>query len=73
VGYSRFVIGPAITLRLKNALNINLHGGMALRRRLELTDVNDEIIDRTPKSGPFFAVGLSLAPKIKNPEVGLDN
>jgi hypothetical protein len=46
---------------------------MALRRRLELTDVNDEIIDRTPKAGPFFAVGLSLAPKIKNPEVGLDN
>jgi hypothetical protein len=73
VGYSRFVIGPAITLRLKNALNINLHGGMALRRRLELTDINDEIIDRTPKAGPFFAVGLSLAPKIKNPEVGLDN
>lgn len=73
VGYSRLVIGPAVTLRLKNALNINLQGGMAVRRRLELIDINDETIDRTPKAAPFFAVGLSLAPKIKNPEVGLDN
>lgn len=72
VGYSRFIIGPAITLRLKDAINIHLHGGMAVGRRLEFVDVNEEIIDRTPEAAPFFGVGLSFAPKNKNPETGLN-
>lgn len=72
VGYSRLIIGPAITWRLKDAINIHLQGGMAVGRRLEFIDVNEEIIDRTPQAAPFFAVGLSFAPKIKNPEAGLN-
>lgn len=72
VGYSRLIIGPAITWRLKDAINIHLQGGMAVGRRLELIDVNKEIIDRTPQAAPFLVVGLSFAPKIKNPEAGLN-
>lgn len=73
VGYSRLVIGPAISLRLKNAINIHLQGGMAAGRRLELIDINGEIFDRTPEAAPFFGVGLSLTPKNKHPEAGLNN
>jgi|GEM_PF-2518015 len=73
VGYSRLIIGPAISLRLKNAININLQGGIAVGRRLELVDVDEEIIDRTPKATPFLRLGLSFAPKNKNPETGLNN
>ena len=65
VGYSRLVIGPAITWRLKNALYIHLQGGMAVARRLELVDINEEIIDRTPDAAPFFSLGVSFAPEIK--------
>jgi len=72
VGYSRLIIGPSITWRLKNALHINLLGGMTVRRRLEFIDINDEIIDRTPQAAPFLGIGLSFAPKIKNPDAGMD-
>lgn len=73
VGYSRLIIGPAISLRLKNAININLQGGIAVGRRLELVDVDEEIIDRTPQATPFLRLELSFAPENKNPETGLNN
>ena len=66
VGYSRLTIGPAITIRLKEAININLVGGMTLNRRLELIDSNNEITDRTPQASPFLSFGISFAPKINN-------
>lgn len=72
VGYRRLVIGPAITLRLRNTININLIGGMALGRRLELVDINNDVIDRTPQAGPFFSVGLSFVPKNKTTNAGLN-
>lgn len=72
VGYRRLVIGPAITLRLKNTININLIGGMAIGRRLELVDINNDVIDRTPQAGPFFSIGLSFVPKIKTSNAGLN-
>ena len=73
VGYSRLIIGPAITFRLKKAINISLQGGMAVRRRLEFIDNNNEIFDRTPKTAPFLSVGLSFAPKHKTSEAGLND
>ncbi|WP_092168494.1 DUF6268 family outer membrane beta-barrel protein [Cyclobacterium xiamenense] len=73
VGYSRLVVGPAISWKLKNAINITLQGGMAVGRRLELVDIDGEIIDRTPQAAPYFAVGLSFTPKYKNFEEGQNN
>jgi len=73
VGYSRLVSGPAITCRLKNAINFHLQGGIAVGRRFEFVDTNEAIIDRTPGATPIFAVGLSFAPTNKNPEAGLNN
>ena len=66
VGYSRLTIGPAITIRLKDAINMNIEGGMTVNRRLELIDSNNEIIDRTPQATPFLGFGISFAPKINN-------
>lgn len=66
VGYSRVTIGPAITIRLKDAININLVGGMTVNRRLEFIDSNNERIDRTPKATPFLSFGVSFVPKIDN-------
>lgn len=73
VGYSRLIIGPAITWRLKDAININLQGGMSVGRRWEFIDVNDQVIDMAPQPSAFIGLGLSFAPKIKNPEAGLNN
>jgi hypothetical protein len=66
VGYSRLTIGPAITIRLKDAININLEGGMTLNRRWELIDSNNVIFDRTPQSSSFLGFGFSFAPKVNN-------
>ena len=73
VGYSRLIVGPAITLRLKNAFNLNLQGGLAVARRLEFIDVNNNIIDRTPQASPFFAIGISFAPNLMRIESGLND
>lgn len=72
VGYSRLTIGPAIRIRLKDAININLHGGFTVNRRLEFIDSNDEIIDRTPKATPFVGVGISFAPKLNQSQLKLN-
>lgn len=65
-GYSRFVIGPAIDVIIKNSFKIHLTGGVTAGRRLEFIDVEEETIDRTPEVGPFFRVGFSFSPKKKN-------
>jgi len=64
-GYSRLNIGPAIAVKLKNAIKVHLTGGMAVGRKLEFIDIAEETIDRTPEPGPFFKVGLSFIPKKK--------
>ncbi|MEM6318768.1 MAG: DUF6268 family outer membrane beta-barrel protein [Bacteroidota bacterium] len=64
-GYSRLNIGPAITIRLKDALKIHLTGGMAVGRRLDFIDTTEATLDRTPENGPFFRVGFSFSPKGK--------
>jgi len=72
-GYSRLNIGPAITMRLKNGINLNWVGGMAIARRLEFIDINEEIFDSTPETGSFVRIGLSFSPKKKNNEVPSKN
>lgn len=72
VGYSRLTIGPAITIRLKDAININLQGGMTINRRLEFIDSNNDIIDRTPQATPFLGFGISFVPKIKNSDANFN-
>jgi len=67
-GYSRLNIGPAIALKLKNNIKLHLSGGMAVGRKLEFIDINEETFDRTPESGPFFRAGLSFVPKKKEKE-----
>ncbi len=66
VGYSRITLGPAIKIRLRDAININIEGGMTVNRRLEFIDINNEVIDRTPQASPFFGFGISFAPKMNN-------
>ncbi len=66
VGYSRLTIGLAITIRLRDAININLVGGMTAKRRLEFIDRNNESIDRTPQATPFLGFGISFAPKLND-------
>ncbi len=66
VGYSRLTVGPAIIIRLRDAININLESGMAVNRRLEFIDSNNESIDRTPHASPFVGFGISFAPKVNN-------
>ena len=61
-GYSRLNLGPAITLKLKDAIKIDLAGGIAVARRLEFINVEKETLDRTPENGLFFRVGLSFSP-----------
>ncbi len=65
-GYSRLNIGPALSIKLKNNLKIHLTGGMAVGRRMEFIDFNDETVDRTPESGPFFNLGFTLIPQKGN-------
>lgn len=65
-GYSRLTAGPAISLKLKNGININFNGGVAVGRKLEFIDANEKTFDRTPEVGPFFSLGLSFSPKKKN-------
>lgn len=65
-GYSRLNIGPAIAVKLKNNIKIHLAGGMAVGRRMEFIDVNEETFDRTPEAGPFFNIGLTFVPKKKS-------
>jgi len=65
-GYSRFTFGPAIALKLKNTVKIQFNGGVAVGRRLDFIDANEEVLDRTPEVGPFFSVGFSFSPKKKN-------
>ncbi|MBK8490819.1 MAG: hypothetical protein IPL49_07970 [Saprospirales bacterium] len=66
VGYSRITLGPAIKIRLRDAININIEGGMTVNRRLEFIDINNEVIDRTPQASPFLGFGISFAPKMNN-------
>jgi hypothetical protein len=72
-GYSRFNIGPAITLKLKNGININLDGGVTIARKLEFIDIIEETFDSTPETGSFIRLGLSFSPKIKKNEVQSEN
>jgi len=72
-GYSRLNIGPAITLKLKKGININLDGGVVIARRLEFIDLIEETFDSSPKSGSFFRIGLSFIPKKKNNEGSSEN
>lgn len=72
-GYSRLNIGPAITMRLKNGIHINLDGGTAIARRLEFIDINEATFDSTPETGPFFRIGFSFVPKAKSDEVSKEN
>lgn len=65
-GYSRLNIGPAIAVKMKNNIKIHLAGGIAVGRRMEFIDINEETFDRTPESGPFFNVGLIFVPKKKS-------
>ncbi|MEL7251637.1 MAG: DUF6268 family outer membrane beta-barrel protein [Bacteroidota bacterium] len=67
--YSRLNIGPTFAFKLNEALKIDLTGGMAVGRRLELIDSAEEILDRTPEAGPFFRLGLSVIPPGKNEDV----
>lgn len=71
VGYSRLILGPAFSIRLKDAININLDGGVTINRRLEFIDSNNVIIDRTPKATPFLGFGISFAPVIKQSNANL--
>lgn len=66
VGYSRVNLGPAIKILLRDAININIEGGMTVNRGLEFIDSSNEIIDRTPQASPFLSFGISFAPKINN-------
>ena len=67
VGCSRINLGPAIKIRLKDAININIEGGITVIRRLEFIDSSsNEIIDRTPQASRFLSFGISFAPKINN-------
>ena len=72
-GYSRINIGPAIIMKLKSGININLLGGIAIARRLEFIDIDENIFDSTPETGPFFRFGLSYSPKIENEERPSEN
>lgn len=72
VGYSRLTIGPAITIRLKDAININLQGGITVNRRLEFIDSNNDTIDRTPQATPFLGLGISFVTNIKNSDANLN-
>jgi len=65
-GYSRFTFGPALSLNLKNGVKIQFNGGVAVGRKLEFIDANEEVFDRTPEVGPFFSMGISFSPKKKN-------
>ena len=70
-GYSRLNIGPAIRVRLKNSTIIHFTGGIAVGRKLEFINIDEETNNLTPESGPFFKVGFSFVPKKKskpNPE-----
>jgi len=67
-GYSRLNIGPAIAVKMKNNIKVHLAGGIAVGRRMEFIDTNEETFDRTPESGPFFNVGLTFVPKKKSPQ-----
>jgi hypothetical protein len=64
MGYTRINIGAAITVRLKDAININIEGGITAYRRLEVIDSNNDVINRTPQASPFVGFGVSYAPKI---------
>lgn len=66
VGYSRITLGPAIKIRLRDAININIEGGMTVNRTLEFIDSSNEVIDRTPQASPFLGFGISFAPKMNN-------
>ena len=72
-GYSRINIGSAIILKMKNGININLDGGIAIARRLEFIDLDEETFDRTPEPGPFFRIGLSFTPKMEDNEEPSEN
>lgn len=61
-GYSRMNMGPMMTIKLKQAIKLNLEGGFAVGRRLDFIDVEEERMDRTPENGPYFKVGLSFSP-----------
>lgn len=67
-GYSRLNVGPSIAIRLKDIFKINLSGGMSVGRRLEFIDAEEDTIDRTPESGPYFRIGFSVSPKKKSTE-----
>lgn len=64
-GYSRLNVGPSLALKLNNSIQLNLTGGMAVGRRLDFIDIDEETIDSTPENGPFFRIGFSLMPKGK--------
>lgn len=72
-GYSRLNIGPAIAVRLKKSIKINLAGGMSVGRRLEFIDVDEDTIDRTPEVGTFFRAGISFTPQKKSAETPSNN
>jgi len=72
-GYSRINIGPAITFKLQNGINLNLHGGIAIARRLEFVDINEEVFDSSPETGPFLRIGFALFPKMGNNETPTEN
>ena len=65
VGYSRLNLGAAIELRLKGVMYLRTSGGLSMARKLELIDGKNEVIDRTPKNGPFFNLGIVFYPQRK--------
>lgn len=64
-GYSRFNIGPTIAVQLKSGIKITLAGGVSAGRRLDFIAADEEVIDRTPETGPFLTMGVSFTPNKK--------
>jgi hypothetical protein len=73
VGYSRLILAPTISAIFFTALRIQLLGGLAVGRRLELLDSQEEVIDWAPKNAPFVGLNLSLTPSTKKTQAPLFN
>ena len=68
-GYSRMQLGAmfAVALGKNSPIYLKLNAGIAGARRMDFIDINNEVLERTPKSGGFVQVGFTYIPKTKKP------